>query len=196
MGSALLDKHLILSGQRHPIEDVRDELFIDFRAGPGTQFLASTCYGAAVIDVQVVGSDYFILKVRPALRALLMSQLRREYRTYRVYCFEGNSEGRILLTDELVLEFTEGASHEARRASLHRYFPSTREEEQLDDGIYRLAGTFSEDPILVSNALQGNPMIASAAPILVAIPTDSEIASDREWAEAEVNAPELALSSV
>ena len=196
MTPALLDKYLILDGERHPIEDIRDELFIDFRAGPGTQFLASTCYGAAVTDVQVIGSDYFILKVRPALRALLMSQLRREYMTYRVYRFEGSSEGRVLLTHEIVLEFTEGASTDARRATLQRYFPSTQDEEQLDDGIYKLAGTFSEDPILVSNALQGNPMIASAAPIMVAIPADSEIASDREWAEAKVDAPELALSSV
>lgn len=184
-GSPHLAKHLILDGQRHDLEDVRDEIFMDLHEGPGTQFLAGTCYGQAVLDCKVIGNDYFILKVRPDLRALLLSQLRKVYMAFRVYRLQSGQRGRVLLTNEVLLQFSRGASPEARRASLQRYFPGAGADEILEDGIYRLAGSFSEDPILVTNALQANPMITAAIPLIVAIPEEFEERGDEDLVSAE-----------
>lgn len=179
-----LAKSLILDGRRYDLEDVKDEIFIDLREGPGTQFLASTCYGQAVLDCRVVGSDYFILKVRSELRALLLTQLREVYKAFRVYRFADQWEGRVLLTDEMLLRFAPGTTHQEKESTLRRYFPNAGEEGEMEDGIYRLSGTFSEDPILVSNALLENPLIMAATPLIVALPRRLEQEAETEMAVA------------
>ena len=182
-------KTLFLGGVRFDLQLVSDEIFLDLREGPGTQVLAGTCYGQAVLDCRVVGSDYFLLHVRPDMRGLLLSQLKKVYKAFRVYHFRGDTEGRILLTDELVLRFSPAASPEERRESLRRFFPGGVEEANLEDGIYRLSGTFAEDPILVSNALQANSIIVEAAPLIVALPKPLGDEGLQEIA-AEVSSPE------
>lgn len=191
----LLAKHLVLSGKHYDLEDVRDEIFLDLREGPGTQFLAQTCYGQAVIDCCVIGSDYYLLKVRPDMKGLLLSQLREVFKAFRVYRFAGSAGSRILLTDEVFIRFDPDAGLEARRTPLKRFFPGVEYEDDLEDGIYRLAGTFSEDPILVSNALQSSPVVLEVIPIVVAVPRPAEEAVE-EGARARLVVPDTLPASL
>jgi hypothetical protein len=163
-------KVIVLNGEPHSLEVVPDELFMDLHQGAGTEFLAGTCYGQAVRDCKTMGENYFILKVRPELRSLLLSQLRQGFKVFRVYRFEGDREGRILLTDEISIRFDPIATDSQRRDSLQRFFPTQNAGRELKDGIFRLTGTFLEDPILVANALQENPLVVEAVPVLVALP--------------------------
>ena len=177
-------KRLLLGGKSHELDVVSDEIFIDLHGGPGTQFLAGTCYGQAVRHCKVIGNDYFLLKVRPDLRSLLMTQLRKVYKVFRVYRFAGEHEGRLLLTDEISLRFEPRSSVEERWGSLRGFFPGPMDDRDLRDGIFRLTGAFREDPILVANALQESPLVLEAVPLVVALPRPARERRPLEMLEA------------
>lgn len=62
----------------------------------------------------------------------------------RVYRYEGDRGSRILLTDQLSVRFASYARVEQVRDSLSGYFPALAEDEEPQDGIYQIAGRYSE----------------------------------------------------
>lgn len=177
-------KTIVLQGETFDIELVQNELFLDMENGPGTQALAGTAYGAAVRDCKVIGKDYFLLQVRPEMRGILWRQLKEFYKCFRVFRFSGEPESRLLLTDEISIRFEPTSTLIERIAYLEKFFPGEREAEDVTDGIYRLTGTFLDDPILVANALQESPLILSAVPIIVAYPPPTPQADKVEMSAA------------
>ena len=163
-------KVFIAHGEHSEPKLVDDEIFIDLGDGAGTQHLAGTCYGIAVQECLRIGKDCYVLKVRPDMGGLLYSQLKENYKTFRLYRSEGAPESRILLTNTIYIRFAPTSTLEERCRCLGRYFPDVAEAEDLEDGVYALQGKFSEDPIAFRDALQFEVDILRVGLVVEVIP--------------------------
>lgn len=183
--SPLPIRYLIPRGDEADLEMMDDEIFMDLQDGTGTQFLAETCYGIAVLDCLRIGKDAYILKVRPDMRGMLFSQLKAWYRMCRVYRLTGRPESRLLLTDKIFVQFTTGSTPDQRRLTLGRYMPGAADLDGMEDGVYVLTGKFAEDPIFVVKALELELAVRQAAPVVVALPLPMEEDASVDLIEAE-----------
>lgn len=161
-------------GDQADLVAVEDEIFLDLRDGTGTQFLAGTCYGMAVRDCLRIGRDAYVLKLRPDMRGLLLSELQAHYRSDRVWRLGGEPKGRVLLTDKVFVRFTSGSGQDQRRAALHAFLPDLEAGIAIEDGVYLLTGKFSMDPIFVAKALELDSAVVRSSPVVMTLPSPPE----------------------
>ena len=159
-------KPFALDSRRTNLEPIRGELVIDLSGGASTKHLASTCYGVAVKDCLRIQGDIFRLEVRPDLRPLLLSQLREHYGAYRVYRTTEEPEKRTVPTGEMLVKFVPGASLESKWLGVAGCFEGLSREDDIQDGVYRLAGKFSTDPIVAYRAIDFYPIIPASLALL------------------------------
>lgn len=178
--SFLESNRWVLGPDEVELEEVPDELFMDIHDGTGTHFLARTCYGNAVVECQVIEDDYFLLKVRPELRHALFSELREAFHTSYVYRFVREPSRRILFTDLVFVQFRPLVSDDRRRICLREYFPDVEEGEGVREGIHRMDGEHSKEPILAWKALQLEGPIEEAFPVVVDLPEAREQPAEKD----------------
>lgn len=160
----------VLKENLEDLEQILDEVFIDLEDSRDTQLLSVSCYEQAVADCIVMGDNCFLLKVRPDLRGLLLSELGKDCKVFRVFRYAGRPETRLLLTGELSVQFSEGTSREKRRSYLDRYFTDAAAEKDLAEGTYRLKETFLKDPLMIARSLKRDPALAEVAPLAFTFP--------------------------
>ena len=156
-----------IRGSHGDVDEIPDELFLDLHDGAGTQLLVATCYGLAVTECVWIGDNHYILKVRPDFRSLLYSQLQEQFQVFKLHRFPGPERERLILTENLSLQFEPGASQADRRTCLELFFselPGT-----LEDGVYTLTGRHAKDPLLVWKSLELDPVVIQACPVSLAI---------------------------
>lgn len=162
------------------LEEVRDEIVLDMDGEQDTLALAGTCYGAAVRECQPIGSKYYLLKVRPDMRRLLLLQLRGIYRAFPVCAFPEDPGKGWVLTGEAYLRFAPEATTEQRRASLEAVFGEFPGGTPLPNGTYDLPGPCAASPQDTCARLRKQPFVLQASPVGISVP-----APQREllWAE-------------
>jgi hypothetical protein len=170
MGFPLGSRPFVFRGDPASLRRVEEEVLVVLQAGQDTTALLATCYGVAVQTCLRVGEGTFLLRVRPDLRSLLLSQLRDVFPVSRVYGVVGDTARRILLTDKVSIRWASYASGEPVRDALGRYFPALREASEPRDDIYLLAPRYADDPLVVVQALELEPLVIRAAPVVIAFP--------------------------
>lgn len=161
----------VLKGDQSQLEEVPDQIFVDLHGIGDTKFLYAGCYDQAVQDCVVMGDNCFVLKVRPELRGLLISQLRKQCKVMKIYRYPEKPETRLLMTEELSVRFMEETSSEKRRACLGRYFTESCQDRDPEDGAYRLKGALAADPLSASRSLKRESAIQEAALLAFTFPT-------------------------
>jgi hypothetical protein len=170
----------ILTDVSRYLEEIRDEVVLDMEGDRDTLALAGTCYGAAVRECIPTSAGYYLLKVRPDMRQLLLLQLRGIYGAYPVYHFPEDPGRRWILTGEAYLRFAPEATTEQRQASLEAVFGEFPEGTPLPNGTYDLPGASAGSPQDACARLRKQPFLLQASPVGVSVP-----APRREllWAE-------------
>ena len=167
----------VLRGDQSQLEQVPGEIFMDLDGERDTQFLYAGCYDQAVQDCVVMGDSCFVLKVRPELRGLLISQLREQCKVMKVYRYAEKPETRLLLAEELSVLFSAEASSEERKSCLGRYFTESSQNSDPQDGSYRLRSELAADPLSASRSLELESAIKEAAPLAFTFPARALMAT-------------------
>ena len=160
----------ILRGELRDLMQVAEELFLDMQSTVDSQLLSATCYEHAVLDCIPMGDSCFLIKIRPDMRGLFLSQLNRDCRVFRVCRFGSKPETRLLLTDEISLKFRPTSTAEERRSCIGRYCVATREGEEPKDGTYRLRLNAWDDAITLSKSLRLEKAVEEAWPMAYTLP--------------------------
>jgi hypothetical protein len=170
-------RQIIPEGEDRDLEQVPDELFLDLQGRRETQFLAVSCYSQAVQECVVMGGSCFLVRVRPEMRGLLFSQLRDEYRVYRLYRFQSRPETRLLLTEEVLIRFEPEALADDRRTCLLRYCSDAPPDGEVPDGNYHLTPDLAAEPLSTLRNLDAEAEVSKATPLVVSIPSRVLLAS-------------------
>jgi hypothetical protein len=160
--SFLRSSPFVLRGDQDDLEQIPDEVFLDIQGARDTQLLTIGCYDQAVKECIVMGDDCFLLKIRPDMRGLLMSQLRPNFRVYRTYTYPRKPETRLILTEDLSIRFKPGASPEERRDCLERYFVGAEETDGSEEFLCRLRPHLADDPLAAHGTICGEATIQDA----------------------------------
>lgn len=160
----------ILRGEQHDLEQVPDEIFLDMQEAVDTQFLSVVCYEQAVLDCISMGDSCFLLRLRPDMRGLFISQLKSDCRVYRVYRYQSKPDIRVILTGELSVKFASGASLEDRRSSLQKCCKGITDNHEAKDGSYKLRLARCEDPLSSSRVLGLEGVVKEASPKVYVLP--------------------------
>ena len=155
-------KPVIFSRDQGELVPIDEEVFLELRQSEDSRFLSKTCYGIAVQECARLTGDSFLLRVRPDMRTLLVSQLAQHCIALRVYRMVGDRDTRFIFTGRMCIRFTEWSSREDRLDLMTRYFPSRAEDDPILDGMYPLEIERSRDLRGAWNDLSVEASILSA----------------------------------
>lgn len=182
-------KPFIYSGRKDDLQRVEEEILVDFADGVEAKFLEDTCCGIAVQDWTRLGDSSYLLRVRPDMRGMLMSQLEGQCTVLRVYQVGDGSGGRSLFTGKMCLHFTEWSSQEDRQSFLERYFPKERYRPEIEDGMYQLSEMLVKDLGKTWRSLSMEEVILKATPVLAGVPTLGEETHEEDFLTALAQIP-------
>jgi hypothetical protein len=152
------------------LDEVRDEVFLDLQGSQDTQFLTIGCYEQAVRECVPMGDDCFLLKVRDELRGLLVCQLHQEHRPYRVYRPTQRPDQRLLIGDDVRIQFYPESSMAERRAVLSDYVSGLERIAKVSNGRYRLIRDLRDNPLTAIRALREQKAIEEVHPYVYPFP--------------------------
>ena len=152
------------------VEEIHDEIFLALNDVLDTVSHQGTCYGQAVHESLSLGDNHFVLRVRPEMRALLISQLRSSYSTYRIFRVQSHAEQRYLFSGDFLLRFSPEATDEQKREALRPIFEQIDSRCPVPNGIYELPASMQEDPVVTHAVLSERPFVVQVVPVFVAVP--------------------------
>lgn len=164
-------KPIIHSKELGSLVPVDDEIFLELRECKETRFLLKTCYEIAVLDCMRITEDSFILRVRPDMRTLLLSQLGATSVALRLYATDKAPDHRYIFSGRMAIRFTEWSSQDDRRAMLREYFPSRADDPNIVDGMFPLGPERARDLRRAVKELGAEESVIQASPVILAIPS-------------------------
>lgn len=156
------------------VEETQDEIFLEIEEILDTVALEGSCYGEAVVESDALSSTRFVLRVKPELRLLLLSQLQTAHRAYRVFRIRSHPDQRYLFSGDYLLRFAPEATEAQKREALSPFFESIEESCLVPNGIYEVPEELREDPLVTQAAIADRPFVIQAVPVFVTLPVAEE----------------------
>ena len=156
------------------VEEVQDEIFVALKDVLDTVSNDGTCYGQAVEESISVGEGNFVLRVRPGLRGLLLSQLRPSYPAHRVFRIKSHAEQRYLFSGDFLVRFAPEASDDQKREALAPLFENLEDDCPVPNGIYEVPEALQDNPVATHSAIAQRPFVLQVVPVFVAVPAPKD----------------------